>query len=1102
MHGKKDWRCVIRLCAGVGMVVLLLPGVAGSESARSGTAFAGRILDICSEAPVAGASISIENVSVSVTSSVQGEYRLLACPGTHEVRVGAPGYIPMSKSFQTAIQGSVTQLDFRLVPQNPTLHEADVIDARFMVHQHLPSQELGTPLSDMSAVPRPRSPAVSVPDTIRVLMPDTTVVTMDMDEYLKGVLPCEMSPSWPVEALKAQAVAARCFAATAHRHSEQGADVCTTDHCQVWSPEHYDTTDQAVTDTHAVVATYDGLIIQAYYFGHCDGRTRNSEDVWVEYLPYCRSVGCICGYGELYGHGVGMCQRGAQAMANDWADYREILCHYYTGIDVQGEAPPAQRFLTLPFDRDYDIIQGWRYNAPINPGDDPYKHEAIDYAAPEGTDILAAARGKAKSFYQPGDYAYGNYVVIDHENGCYTLYAHLEAVSSGIGSSAWTGVDAGQVIGESGMAGGGPHLHFELSRGGWGRGYRTDPYGIYSTAADYTVENMELADQQRDYWWMTLPPTHFGTPPVVYEVLWAYEIKAGTNCLSVSSDATYIVAGSPDGVRLLHGEGGLLWTYETDYPIVDVSITADAKRIVAAASLGYFGGGTAYFFQVSSGEPEGTFRQDNGISSASYSPEGDYLGMAYDHGLGWYDNVALWGYNEQEWLWYKTFGRSETAAAALSRDGEYVAVGGAAMGTDAGGVRVYNKSAELLWEHAIDTEALGGDKYSLGISSDGRYVAAGNRAKSRLYFFDRDQGDHLLWTYETGAGVRGVSISSDGNFVVAGNGNGVHLLDQHKNLLWSLQMSNVADVSMSSDAKTIVVGTANGMIYAFGPHSVTDAEKQERLLGMVNAHSGTIPTELVLAILRQEGGVGAFYVDSAAKSPDLYEEGFGPWSQPTRTNRDGVMQVSAEGNPGYHEKSGPYTHDAEGYDHAIHDGCDYLIELFNAYGTYVQAVLHYNSGPHTLYTYLGRQAGDRNYLSQVANHLMDFVPGIYGLRNEALGGELRDAQGVLDKYLYDMGIATGMARENYAAYQEQLDRELFYIGFRRLGTVAVEGEDAVAGCATQPGDFYQLQYCADLSTGEWTNVGEPVAGTGGRVSLFHPAGALAPSGFYRVYVLP
>jgi hypothetical protein len=181
----------------------------------------------------------------------------------------------------------------------------------------------------------------TVPDTIRVLMPDNSVATMDMDEYLKGVVPAEVDASWPMDALEAQAVAARCYASTAHRHPEAGADVCTTTHCQAWSAAHDPRTDLAVEATHKVAALYNGEIIEAYYFGHCDGHTRNSEDVWGGYIPYCRSVSCPCGNTTMYGHGVGMCQEGASVLAAAGWDYRDILEHYYAGITVESTESAA-----------------------------------------------------------------------------------------------------------------------------------------------------------------------------------------------------------------------------------------------------------------------------------------------------------------------------------------------------------------------------------------------------------------------------------------------------------------------------------------------------------------------------------------------------------------------------------------------------------------------------------------------------------------------------------------------------------------------------------------------------------------------------------------
>lgn len=168
------------------------------------------------------------------------------------------------------------------------------------------------------------------------------VGTMDLEAYLTGVLPREMGKDAPMEALKAQAVAARCYALNAIKNPRHApdADICASTHCQVWKPIYHERTDRAVEATKGVVAIYNGKVISAFYFGHCDGHTRNCEDVWVQALPYCRAVDCPCGYTEMYGHGVGMCQRGAIKMAEQGASYKDILFHYYTGIETAGEKRP------------------------------------------------------------------------------------------------------------------------------------------------------------------------------------------------------------------------------------------------------------------------------------------------------------------------------------------------------------------------------------------------------------------------------------------------------------------------------------------------------------------------------------------------------------------------------------------------------------------------------------------------------------------------------------------------------------------------------------------------------------------------------------------
>ncbi|MEY4747300.1 MAG: hypothetical protein RLZZ416_349 [Candidatus Parcubacteria bacterium] len=91
-------------------------------------------------------------------------------------------------------------------------------------------------------------------------------------------------------------------------------------------------------------------------------------------------------------------------------------------------------------------------------------YNGIDLAAPVGTPILASAEGDVIVAREGGwNGGYGSYVVIQHNNGSQTLYAHLSEVSVGIGQH----VVQSQVIGEVGRTGRatGPHVHFEIRNG-------------------------------------------------------------------------------------------------------------------------------------------------------------------------------------------------------------------------------------------------------------------------------------------------------------------------------------------------------------------------------------------------------------------------------------------------------------------------------------------------------------------------------------------------------------------------------------------------------------------------------------------------------------
>ncbi|MEW6723686.1 MAG: SpoIID/LytB domain-containing protein [Bacillota bacterium] len=117
----------------------------------------------------------------------------------------------------------------------------------------------------------------------------TVINRLGVEEYLLGVVPGEMPSSWPLEALKAQAVAARTYALIQlGRHGNAGYDVCPTVHCQMYLGVHGEraSTSEAVRATRGVVATYGGRLIDAVYHSHAGGQTDDVSEIWGGQAPY------------------------------------------------------------------------------------------------------------------------------------------------------------------------------------------------------------------------------------------------------------------------------------------------------------------------------------------------------------------------------------------------------------------------------------------------------------------------------------------------------------------------------------------------------------------------------------------------------------------------------------------------------------------------------------------------------------------------------------------------------------------------------------------------------------------------------------------------
>ena len=118
---------------------------------------------------------------------------------------------------------------------------------------------------------------------------------IDLEKYLQGVMKHEISPAWPKEAVKAQAVAARSFALNKKlKNIGKSYDLCATITSQVYGGLSGEDprSNEAIDETRGEILIDQGKPIAAYYHATCGGETENVENVWGGRLPYLKSVRC------------------------------------------------------------------------------------------------------------------------------------------------------------------------------------------------------------------------------------------------------------------------------------------------------------------------------------------------------------------------------------------------------------------------------------------------------------------------------------------------------------------------------------------------------------------------------------------------------------------------------------------------------------------------------------------------------------------------------------------------------------------------------------------------------------------------------------------
>ncbi len=121
----------------------------------------------------------------------------------------------------------------------------------------------------------------------------TAVNNVNLEHYLYSVIGAEMSSNWPLEALKAQAVAARSYALyQRERGGNPTYDLGDTQGWQVYKGLESEATSTyaAVDATAGQVMVYNGKIIEAFFHSSSGGHTENVEEVWTEARPYLRGV--------------------------------------------------------------------------------------------------------------------------------------------------------------------------------------------------------------------------------------------------------------------------------------------------------------------------------------------------------------------------------------------------------------------------------------------------------------------------------------------------------------------------------------------------------------------------------------------------------------------------------------------------------------------------------------------------------------------------------------------------------------------------------------------------------------------------------------------
>ena len=173
------------------------------------------------------------------------------------------------------------------------------------VSHDAPVIEVSEPEINYTA-PNPANEVSEVVDNsiyVNVRRSDGRVVSLELEDYVIGVVVAEMPALFSSEALKAQAVIARTYALKANSMGRSLSDNESTQSykdngelASLWGgnySSYYSKIKDAVNSTKGVYLTYNGQFIEAVYHSTSNGKTEDSSNVWGNYYPYLVSVDSV-----------------------------------------------------------------------------------------------------------------------------------------------------------------------------------------------------------------------------------------------------------------------------------------------------------------------------------------------------------------------------------------------------------------------------------------------------------------------------------------------------------------------------------------------------------------------------------------------------------------------------------------------------------------------------------------------------------------------------------------------------------------------------------------------------------------------------------------